>query len=546
MLAPAEAFSAPASPAAKPDGEPWFEEVAAAAGIDFVCRSGHKNKYIFPEIILGGCALLDMDGDQDLDLFLVQGGQLPVAANGERNHLYRNEGEMRFVDVSKGSGADDLGYGIGAAAGDIDNDGDTDLYVTKVGRNTLLRNEGSGKFTDVTAASGTGHTGWGTSAAFLDFDADHDLDLWVVNYLNWTLEGELDCYNDFGGKDYCLPTNYEAPASCVLYRNNGNGTFTDVTESAGLRNAYGNGLGICTGDFDGNGRVDVFVANDTMMNQLWINLGNGRFQDEALMRGCALDEHGKAKAGMGTHAADPDGDGDLDILVVNLVRESDSFFVNEGDFFTDRTAAVGLGVASRPYTRFGVGFVDFDNDGELDLYEANGRVQRSAEPLGADPYAEPSQLFRGTGKGRLEEVRPQGGTAKPLIATSRGAAFGDLDGDGGMDVVVVNRDGPVRVLRNVVKNRGGWIRFSVKEKSGRDALGATVTALVGDRKVRRDVVSAYSYASANDPRVHLGLGKAARVRDVRVRWADGVEESFGDFDGNQVVVLRRGAKSGRT
>ena len=530
------------APAKEADsGEPWFEEASTLAGVQFICRSGHDQEYFFPEIILGGCALFDMDEDEDLDLYLVQGGSvLPERDDAEGNKLYRNDGGFRFTDVTPGSGAEDGGYGIGVCAGDYDNDADTDLYITKLGRDTLLRNEGGGKFTDVTEESGTGHPGWGTSAAFLDHDADGDLDLWVVNYVNWTSQGELDCYNDFGAQDYCLPTNYGAPATTILYRNEGDGRFTDVTDLAGLRSSFGNGLGITHGDFDRDGRMDVFVANDTMMNQLWLNRGNGRFEDEALLRGCALDEHGKAKAGMGVTAADPDNDGDLDLLVVNLDRESDSYYQNDGDFFSDRTAAVGLGAATRPYTRFGVGMIDFDNDGYLDLYEANGRVQSSPEPMSSDPYAEPNQLLRGTPEGVFQEVKPQGGTAAPLIATSRGAAFGDLDGDGGIDIVIVNRDASVHILRNVVKDRGHWILFRVREKSGRDAIGAVVTATVGDRKIRRDVLSAYSYASANDPRVHLGLGSADRVRDVRVRWADGQGEVFGDFDADQVVELRRG------
>ncbi len=531
------ALDLPGSPAA-----PWFEDVAPRAGVDFTCRSGHSERYLFPEIILGGCALLDMEGDGDLDLFLVQGGSLS-AASKDQDRLFRNDGGFRFTDVTEASGVRESAYGIGACAGDADGDGDTDVYVTNVGADALWRNDGGGKFADVTKASRTGHPGWGTSAGFLDHDADGDLDLWVVNYVQWTPEGELDCYNDSGTPDYCLPTNYEAPASCALYRNDGNGTFTDVTEPAGLRAAYGNGLGVTYGDFSGDGRLDVFVANDTMMNQLWINQGGGKFVDEALLRGCALDEHGKAKAGMGTATADPDGDGDLDLLVVNLSRETDSFYANEGEFFTDRTAAVGLGFPSRPYTRFGTGFADFDNDGRLDLYEANGRVQRSPEPYAKDEYAEPSLLLRGVDGGRFEEVLPRGGTAELLVATSRGAAFGDLDNDGGIDVVVVNRDAPVRILRNVTNDRGRWILTRVQEKNGRDALGATVTAMIDGRRVRRDVLSTYSYASSSDPRVHFGLGGAAGVGDVRVRWVDGTEESFGDFDAGQVVALRRGTGS---
>lgn len=547
------AFAAGSAGAVSPTAVPWFEEVSQAAGIDFTCRSGHvAGRHLFPEIILGGCALFDMDGDDDLDLYFAQGGVLqspapssagtPSAPADAGGRLYRNDGAFRFADVTAGSGARGTGYGIGVAAGDADGDGDADLYVMNVGRNTLLRNDGAGRFSDVTEAAGVGHPGWATSGAFLDIDADADLDLWVVNYLNWTVDGELDCFNNAGAPDYCLPTNYEAPACCTLYRNDGGGRFADVTDDAGLRAVYGNGLGVVSGDFDGAGGIDVFVANDTMMNQLWINRGGGRFVDEALLRGCALDENGKAKAGMGTVAADPDDDGDLDLLVVNLERESDSFYANEGEFYLDRTAAAGLAVVSRPFTRFGVGWVDFDNDGVLDLYQANGRVQLAPEPiLPADPYAEPNLVMRGVGDGRFEEVLPRGGTASPLVATSRGAAFGDLDGDGGIDIVVVNRDSRAHVLRNIVPNRGGWISFRVLERNGADALGAVVTAAVGGKRLRRDALSAFSYASASDPRAHFGLGAASGVTEVRVRWVDGTEESFGDFEGGRVVELRRGA-----
>lgn len=542
-VAAALALISPAAALAdEPPAPAWFEEVSAASGVSFVCKSGATGKYLFPEIILGGCALLDLENDGDLDIYFVQGGSLEKARGPEdANRLYRNDGGFRFVDITKGSGAEGKHYGIGVAAGDMDGDGDTDLYVTNVGPNTMLRNDGGGKFTDVTASSGTGHNGWGTSAAFFDADADSDLDLFVVNYLNWSIQGELECYNNFGGRDYCLPTNYAAPACAVLYRNDGSGTFTDATEEGGLRTAFGNGLGVTAADFNGDGRQDVFVANDTMMNQLWMNQGGGRFEDQALYLGCALDENGKAKAGMGVATADTDHDGDLDILVVNLERESDSFYANEGDFFVDRTALSGLGVASRRFTRFGVGLVDFNNDGELDLYEANGRVQASPEPSTSDVYAEANLLLRGVGAGRFEEVTPAGGTNPALVATSRGAAFGDLDDDGGVDLVVVNRDAPAHLLRNVVPKRGGFARFRVLERTGGDALGATVFATVAGRTLRREVSSAWSYASASDPRVSFGLGGETAAKAVRVRWADGTEETFGDLEGGRTTVLKRGS-----
>jgi hypothetical protein len=424
----------------------------------------------------GGAALFDMDGDGDLDAYLVQSGSLidPGPQAGV-NRLFENDGAGRFHDVTEGSGADDDGYGMGVAVGDYDDDGDPDLYVTNYGPNVLLRNEGGGRFTDVTSVSGVGHPGWGTSAAFVDHDADADLDLFVTNYVNWSLDNEQDCFNTAWRPDYCMPTNYNAPAADVLYRNDGDGRFTDVTADAGLNTSFGNGLGVVCADYDGDGLTDVFVANDAMLNQLWMNRKDAKFLDESLLRGCALDEHGRTKAGMGVAAEDFDDDGDPDLLVVNIEAETDSFFRNDDGFFSDHTGEAGLGATSRLYTRFGTGLVDFDNDGLLDLYQANGRVIATAEPLVADPYAEPNMLFAGLENGRFEAVSPQGGTVETLPATSRAAAFGDVDGDGAVDVVVVNRDAPAYLLLNVVPDRGHWIRFRVLERSGRDALGAGET-----------------------------------------------------------------------
>jgi len=292
---------------------------------------------------------------------------------------------------------------------------------------------------------------------------------------------------------------------------------------------------------NGDGRVDIFVANDRTPNHLWINEGGGRFRESALAMGVALDQDGTAKSGMGVDAVDVDDDGDLDLLVVNLDGESDSFFRNRGGFFTDDTASAGLRIPSRPFTRFGAGFVDFDNDGFLDLYEANGRVGLQSERYSSDPYTEPSLLFRGFPGPRFEEVRPRGGTARPLIATGRAAAFGDIDNDGAIDVVVVNRDSRAFVLHNVVAPRRHWITLRVLEEHGRDAIGAQVTATVGGRTIRRDVRAAFSYLASNDPRVHIGLGDDAAARPVTVRWPDGARETFVDVPADRITVLRRGA-----
>jgi hypothetical protein len=492
----------------------------------------------------GGAALFDMDGDGFLDAYLIQSGSVrqPISSG---NRLFRNRGDGTFEDVTEGSGADARGYGMGVAAGDYDGDGRVDLYVTQLDRNVLLHNEGGGRFQDVTARAGVADGGWSTSSAFLDYDGDGRLDLVVLHYVNWSPSVELECQSITGAADYCSPGSYNAPSAATLYRNNGNGTFTDVAEAAGLRGAVGTGLGVVPGDFDGDGRPDIFVANDGMLNHLWLNRGSGRFEDRALLAGCAIDQDGKPKAGMGVHAVDVDDDSDLDLLVVNMNGETDSFFRNDRGLFSDQAAAVGLRSVSRPFTRFGTAMLDFDNDGLLDLYEANGRVGLQAERYSADPYAEPNLLFRGVLTGRLEEVTPRGGTATALLATSRAAAFGDIDNDGGIDILVANRDAPPYLLHNIAPRRGHWIELKVVDDRGRDALGATVTLSVGARRVRRDVIAAYSYLATNDPRVHVGLGDQTRVADVTVRWPDGRIEPFGELSGDRVVILRRG-RGGRS
>ena len=523
---------------------PWFEEVAESSGLKFVSHSQHHDgRYLYPDNICGGAALFDMDGDGDLDVYLVQAGRLTDdPSKRPANQLFENLGDGQFRDVTDGSGTADRGWGLGVATGDYDNDGDVDLYVTNLGPNVMLRNDGEGRFTDVTKSAGVADPGFSTSCAFLDYDADGDLDLYVANNLQWTLDIERPCTNLAGQPDYCGPESYADPSPDTLYRNNGDGTFTDVSIEAGLRGAYGNGLGVVCGDFNLDGLIDIFVANDTTLNQLWQNQGDGTFKDIAMITGCAMDQHGQAKAGMGTTAADIDDDGDLDLFVVNLRSQSDSFFRNNGSFFSDDTGVIGMGTTSQPFTRFGMAVMDFDNDGWLDLYLANGRVERLMELTYAnDPYAEPNLLLRGSAGGRFEEVLPRGGTSSPLIATSRAAAFGDINNDGGIDILVANRDSSVHLLKNVVPNRGQWIMFRAVDEHGRDALGATITMRLGDRTLSRDVQSGYSYLAANDPRVHVGLGDLDQVSDVTVRWIGGERESFGTFKAGRIVQLRRGA-----
>jgi hypothetical protein len=494
-----------------------------------------------PEIMGGGAALFDAEGDGDLDAYLVQSGRIgPEVESKRADALFENAGDGRFRPLPS---PELSGYGMGVAAGDADEDGDTDLYVTSVGPNALLANQGALRFADVTREAGAGNGGWSTSAGFLDADADGDLDLFVVRYLDWSFAGELPCLNALSRADYCSPKNYKTPARSVFHVNQGGGRFADASESSGVAGKRGNGLGLAIGDVDANGWLDVFVANDGTANHLWKNRGALRFEEVGLLAGCGVDTSGQEKAGMGVVLADLDRDLDLDLLVCNLAGETDSLFLEEKGYLVDRTALSGLAPVSRTFTRFGLGAFDFDHDGELDLFEANGRVQSATTPRGSDLYAEENLLFRGLGPGRFAEVQPRGGVTQPLVATSRAAAFGDVDGDGAIDALVVNRDGPAHLLVNRAGGAGHWILLRVCETSGRDALGASVELALPAGPVRREVASASSYLAANDARIHLGLGRETSIPRATVRWVDGTREAFGPLPADQLHVLRRGTGS---
>ena len=517
----------------------WFREEASARGINFTHQSGFTGRHLVPQIVSGGAALADVDGDGDLDAYLVQSGQIDSNNNNVGNRLYLNQGNGYFNEAPADSGTEDRGYGMGIAAGDYDNDGDVDLYITNYGPNVLLRNDGTGKFDDVSKAAGIDDPRWSAAATFLDLDADGDLDLFVVNYMNWTPSIEQDCFVR-GVATYCGPTVYNVPAMDRLYRNNGDGTFTDITFKAGINVAFGNGLGTVGADFNSDGMTDLFVANDMMVNQLWLNQGNLRFKDESFLWGVALDEHGVAKAGMGVAAADYDDDDDTDLLVVNLMEQTDSFFRNEGDYFVDVTREVGLAAPSVRHTRFGVALADFNNDGRLDLYEANGRIE-SSNPTAAN-FNEPNLLLRGTGDAerfRFQQVVPMGGVSKPLIHTSRGLAVGDVNDDGGLDLLIINKDSVPYLLMNQA-TRGQWVRFRVLTSVGRDAYGASVSALVGTTSMRRDVQPSASYLASSDPRVHFGLAEQTQIKNVIVTWPGGEQEQFGDFEAGETYELSSG------
>jgi enediyne biosynthesis protein E4 len=515
----------------EPEEQAWFHDEAQDRGLDFRHQSGASGEFLLPEIMGGGVALADVDGDADLDIYVIQ------SAGESGNQLFINDGEAHFTR-SEAAGFADTGYGMGVTAADYDNDGDVDFYVTNVGPNRLLRNRGDGSFEDVTAAAQVGDAGFSTAATFFDGDQDGDLDLFVVNYVDWRQGIERDCYDyGTGVRNYCDPGNYNRPDQDTLYRNNGDGTFTDISELAGLADAFGNGLGVISADFNGDGLADVFVANDKTMNQLWLNQGGLRFSNEALLWGCAMDDHGIAKAGMGVAAADVDDDGDVDLLVVNIEGETDSYYRNEGGYFADATAVVGLGTVSRGYTRFGVALADFDNDGVLDMYQANGRVTYSPEPEAADIFAEPNVLLRGLNNGRFMPI-PRDDT---LVHTSRGLAIGDVNHDGGLDMVVMNRDQIPYLLINRNPVRGNWVAFNVVSIQGREALGAVVTGRVNDVVKSRGVQTAGSYLASHQPAVHFGLAGAQVIKGVVVHWPSGESETFGDYNMGKTHRLQQGA-----
>lgn len=495
-----------------PASEALFEEVAKAAGLDFVHDPGLSGDFLMPEIMGSGVALLDYDGDGDLDVYLVQ--------SAGPNRLFRNEqvpsGALRFSDQTGATNLGDTGYGMGVAVGDSDGDGDPDLFVSNVGANRLYRNDG-GTFVDVTTPD-VADDRWSTSATFFDYDGDGDLDLFFANYVDFTPRNNKDCFDPAGARDYCAPTVYR-PVPDRLLRND-RGAFTDVSSEAGFGAAFGNGLGVTAADFDNDGRQDLYVANDGVANQLWMNQGDGTFENTALMAGAAYNADGLPEAGMGVSAADFDGDGDEDLFMTHLAQETNTLYLNNGrGEFRDETNRFGLGSASTRFTGFGMRFFDYDADGMLDLFVANGGVTIVESQRGeAYPFRQTNQLFRFV-SGRFAEVTAQAGPAFQESLVSRGAAFGDLDLDGDVDIVVNNNNGPASLLLNQSTVRGFHVRLAGASTGARAALvrGGATTAW---RRIHRDG----SYLSSSEPAADFG--PLQEGDQLGVVWPDGSREIF--------------------
>jgi hypothetical protein len=518
---------------------PLFVEVAGESGIDFVHQNGATGEFYFPELMGQGCAWLDYDGDGLLDAYLLQGGPIPVDPDqAPGNQLYRNKGNGSFENVTAKSGAGDRGWSVGVACGDTDNDGDVDMYVTNVGRDVFYLNQGDGTFRVADVGIDDDDTSFGASATFLDYDADGHLDLFVCNYIGWSPNLERPCTTTAGTRDYCHPSAYNRLHPDRLYRNKGDGTFEDVTLSSGIGLSLRTGLGVYAGDFNGDGRMDIFVANDGMANTLWINSGNGRFVDEGMKLGCALNEQGVAEAGMGVACADVDDEGDLDLIITHMDGETNTFFRQNAEFFDDETAQVRLAEASLPYTGFGIGFFDYDCDGVLDLFVANGRM-RSGAPPRVPKYAEPCQLFRGLDRGRYQWIQGPETAALSEPAVGRGAAFGDYDNDGDVDVLVTNVNGSAKLFRNEARDGRHWLGLRVLNGK-RDAVGARVSVTAGEHTYHRVVQPGYGYGTSNDPRIHLGLGSADQVELVEVSWIDGTKSRLENVKADQWITIEKG------
>jgi hypothetical protein len=545
--------SDPEAPPVASTGD-WFTESAQASGLDFVHVNGMSGERYIAEIMGPGVALFDYDNDGDLDVYAVQGQPLRPGAQGNesQDRLFRNDLDiradgsrtLRFTDVTMPAGLVPRSYGMGVAAGDVDNDGWTDLYLTRFGADAFLKNNGNGTFTDVFAKAGLADPGWSVAASFVDFDRDDRLDLFVSSYVRYSTASDIKCVAPSGARDYCSPQSY-TPVPGRLFWNRGNGAFQDVSVTSGVVNEYGPALGTLAFDADGDGWVDLYVANDGADNQLWLNRKNGTFRNGAVLAGVAVNGQGKPEGSMGVDAGDFDNDGDDDIVIANLTGEGSTLYENDGKgTFQDVAAATGLRTRSLPYTGFGTAWFDADNDGWLDILTVNGAIETIQSLAAAgDPFPlhQRKQLFRNAGSRRFEDVTAAAGEAFSSSEVGRGAAFGDIDNDGDTDIVVANNNGRMRLLLNQRASSARWLGVRAVGANRRDMLGARVGLVLADGSTRwRHVRSDGSYASANDPRVLFGLGEAGQPTSLRVQWPDGRAEQWPLTVVNRWVVAQEG------
>jgi hypothetical protein len=545
----------PPTPAPTPPPAIAFAEKAAAIGIDFVHVNGASGNKWMPETMGGGVAVLDYDGDGRPDLLFVSSALWPEdpgteAAQKPALALYRNEGNdpsglPRFRNVTREAGLAKVFYGMGASVGDYDGDGRDDVYVTALNRNFLFHNLG-GRFEEISAKAGVRDNGWGTSSAWLDYDNDGRLDLYVCRYVDWSPKNDLFCTLDGKTKAYCTPERYPGVSS-RLYRNAGNGRFLDVTNQTGTGHTNQKALGVAPWDFDADGRVDLLVANDTAPNNLFRNQGDGTFEDVAIPAGVAVDEAGRARGAMGAAWADTKNGRGAAVAIGNFSNELKSlYWTDSGEVFLDESPRSGVGPTSLLDLTFGVLFFDADLDGRMDLLLANGHVEPTVQAVQKDvAYRQPPALYWNAGDGRFSLLGARSGDlSAPLVA--RGAAYADLDGDGDVDVVLVENGGPARVYLNPTDSAAKSVRVKLEGtgKSNRDAVGARVTATIGGRTLTQEVSGGQSYLSASEKTLTFGLGDAAKIDTLEIRWPDGATQTLTDVPGGARLAIRQ--ESGKT
>jgi hypothetical protein len=514
------------------DDRPLFTEISAEAGLDFVHDRGTTGEWHMMETMGSGVALIDYDNDGWLDAYMLDGGPMPGFSDGEirPNRLFRNRGDGTFEDVTEGSGLDDPGYSQGVCYGDIDNDGDGDVYLANFGPNALYRNRGDGTFEAITETAGVGDDRWGASCGFADYDGDGLLDLYLVNYVVYTQENLRTC-GDRDNPTYCPPEVYPGDSD-VLFRNLGGGRFEDATAKAGILiddPDQGPGLGIVWADLDNDGDLDIYVTNDMTANFLFRNRGDGTFEDLGLVAGAAFNEQGRPEAGMGVDVGDIDNDGWLDLLMAHNSFETNTLYYNlGGQLFEDRTTMTGIAGPSFQWVGFGINFIDFDNDGDLDIFVANGHIMDNiAHYKPSEVYEQADQLLENDGSGRFTDISPRIGPYFEDHRVGRGTARGDIDNDGDIDLLVSNNNQRAVLLRNEGVAGGNWLGLHLLSRhGGRDAIGARATLEAGGATWLREVTGANSYYSQGDPRLHFGLGDRTAIDRLTIRWPDGTEEEI--------------------
>ncbi len=552
--------------------QPIFTDIAQTSGLNFTHYNGMTGKLYLPEIMGSGSALFDFDNDGDLDVFIVQGKVLEPNVKTDKTifpwtdseppkgRLFRNDLKInkdgtrtiKFTDVTTKSGIVADGYGFGIATGDINNDGFVDLYICNLESNKLYLNKGDGTFTDITTKSKTDDSRWSISASFFDYDRDGFLDLMVVNYADFNVKDPPDCFAPTSARDYCGPKAFQAVGNSI-FRNKGDGTFENVTISSGISKDFGHGLGIVAADLNDDNWIDIYVANDGDPNQLWINQKNGKFENEAFFSGSAVNREGKSEASMGVDAGDFNGDGTEDLFITHLIEETHTLYKNTGEaIFEDITSKSRLGLSDSRLTGFGTAFIDYDNDGLLDIFVANGSVKiiriikRPGNTSQLDeryPLGQVNQLFQNKGNEIFEDISDKAGEVFGHFEVSRGASFGDIDNDGDTDILVVNNNGKARLLLNEIGNKSRWLGLKLIGKDGkRDALGSKVEVFISDKKVlRRRSGTDGSYCSSRDPRVLVGLGINDKFEKVRVTWASGVIEEWINLPTDSYTTLKEGS-----